>query len=175
MAGFCTLLLLSRNGREKEGRERLTVLFVEQDLELILQVIVESQIQCFDGVFVRQFAVHETDATWLLHNLLKRERERKCISFSTHTLVAQCLKIIQKVSFDKIALGKVNKNTLFFERTPWRNKNKTNEKSLLASLAKMRLFGVFFKQCVLASFDNVFKSFYCYAGRQIWFCCCAVN
>ena len=63
MAGFCTLLLLSRNGREKEGRERLTVLFVEQDLELILQVIVESQIQCFDGVFVRQFAVHETDAT----------------------------------------------------------------------------------------------------------------
>ena len=121
MAGFCTLLLLSRNGRKAE---RLTVLFVEQDLELILQVIVESQIQCFDGVFVRQFAVHETDATWLLHNLLKRERERKCISFSTHTLVAQCLKILQKVSFDKIALGKVNKNTLFLERTPWRNVTK---------------------------------------------------
>ena len=44
---------------------------------MILKVIVVSQIESFEGVFIRQLAVHETDATRLLHNLLKRE---KCIS-----------------------------------------------------------------------------------------------
>ena len=46
---------------------QLTVLFVQQDFELILNMVFECVVQSIDGSFVSQFAVHETDATRLLH------------------------------------------------------------------------------------------------------------
>lgn len=47
----------------------LTVLLVQQDLELIVNLALEAFLDPGDRLFVRQLPVHESAAAGLLHNL----------------------------------------------------------------------------------------------------------
>lgn len=47
----------------------LTVLLVQQDLELIVNLALEAFLDPGDRIFVRQLPVHESAAAGLLHNL----------------------------------------------------------------------------------------------------------
>lgn len=47
----------------------LTVLLVEEDLELVLMVILQAFVHPLDGLLVRHLAVHEGATAGLLHHL----------------------------------------------------------------------------------------------------------
>jgi len=61
----CSLVAAHR----KERRGVLTVLLVEQDLELVRLVVVQRVVDLVDGSLVGELAVHEAHAARLLHDL----------------------------------------------------------------------------------------------------------